>query len=256
MWRGRQIETLLTEVKKVKMELYGYEFIRESDLTHHGIQGQKWGQRRFQNEDGTWTAAGKERYGDGGSTGSGCGSVHSFKGNLHRALAANYGLNAKAYSKSNKTLASINKQAQNAQLKKAAEADAAKAKKMNDPEHQKKVANLKKAAKIGAAVAGTALVAYGGYKLNKVLNEKTSMHYRELGSKYADKSMKAQLRAAAFDMGGRPTNQSIGQKDSTFERRLAKDYLSTARQYNQKAHQGSYSLSEKVDTIKRMARRR
>lgn len=47
------------------MEMYGYEFIRESDLTHHGIKGQKWGQRRFQNEDGTWTAAGKERYGSG-----------------------------------------------------------------------------------------------------------------------------------------------------------------------------------------------
>ena len=147
------------------LNYYGYDFIRESDLAHHGIKGQKWGQRRFQNEDGTWTAAGKERYGDGESTGSGSGSVRSFKGNLHRALAANYGLNAKVHSKSNKTLASINKQAQNAQLKKAAEADAAKAKKMNDPKHQKKVANAKKALKIGAAVAGTALAAYGGYKL-------------------------------------------------------------------------------------------
>ena len=47
------------------MNYYGYEFIRESDLTHHGIKGQKWGVRRFQNEDMTWTAAGKERYGDG-----------------------------------------------------------------------------------------------------------------------------------------------------------------------------------------------
>ncbi len=47
------------------MEMYGYTFIRESDLMHHGIKGQKWGQRRFQNDDGTWTAAGKERYGGG-----------------------------------------------------------------------------------------------------------------------------------------------------------------------------------------------
>ncbi len=45
------------------MNLYGYEFERESDLTHHGIKGQKWGVRRYQNEDGTWTAAGKQRYG-------------------------------------------------------------------------------------------------------------------------------------------------------------------------------------------------
>ena len=45
------------------MELYGYEFIRESDLTHHGILGQKWGIRRYQNEDGSLTDAGKKRYG-------------------------------------------------------------------------------------------------------------------------------------------------------------------------------------------------
>lgn len=34
-------------------------------LQHHGIKGQKWGVRRFQNEDGTYTAEGKERYGRG-----------------------------------------------------------------------------------------------------------------------------------------------------------------------------------------------
>ena len=34
-----------------------------SELYHHGILGQKWGIRRFQNKDGTLTAAGKERYG-------------------------------------------------------------------------------------------------------------------------------------------------------------------------------------------------
>lgn len=31
-------------------------------LVHHGIKGQRWGIRRFQNEDGTRTAAGKKRY--------------------------------------------------------------------------------------------------------------------------------------------------------------------------------------------------
>lgn len=33
------------------------------ELRHYGIKGQRWGQRRFQEEDGTYTAAGKERYG-------------------------------------------------------------------------------------------------------------------------------------------------------------------------------------------------
>lgn len=31
-------------------------------LVHHGILGQKWGIRRFQNEDGSLTPAGKKRY--------------------------------------------------------------------------------------------------------------------------------------------------------------------------------------------------
>ena len=35
----------------------------EEFLEHHGIKGQKWGVRRFQNSDGSYTSAGKKRYG-------------------------------------------------------------------------------------------------------------------------------------------------------------------------------------------------
>ena len=35
---------------------------RQGELHHHGIKGQKWGVRRFQNEDGSLTPAGKKRY--------------------------------------------------------------------------------------------------------------------------------------------------------------------------------------------------
>ena len=37
-------------------------YYEDSYLMHHGILGQKWGVRRWQNADGTFTAAGKARY--------------------------------------------------------------------------------------------------------------------------------------------------------------------------------------------------
>lgn len=37
-------------------------FMNDTYLMHHGILGQKWGVRRFRNEDGTLTNAGKKRY--------------------------------------------------------------------------------------------------------------------------------------------------------------------------------------------------
>ena len=40
----------------------------DTTLTHHGIKGQKWGLRRFQNPDGSLTPAGRERYGSKGES--------------------------------------------------------------------------------------------------------------------------------------------------------------------------------------------
>ena len=37
------------------------------ELYHYGVKGQKWGVRRYQNEDGTLTAAGQARYNSDGS---------------------------------------------------------------------------------------------------------------------------------------------------------------------------------------------
>lgn len=38
-------------------------YVKSDYLVHHGIKGMKWGVCRYQNEDGSLTAAGKQRYG-------------------------------------------------------------------------------------------------------------------------------------------------------------------------------------------------
>lgn len=37
--------------------------LRNDELCHHGIKGQRWGVRRYQNSDGSYTSDGKQRYG-------------------------------------------------------------------------------------------------------------------------------------------------------------------------------------------------
>lgn len=39
------------------------EYMYSDSLAHQGIPGMKWGVRRYQNPDGTWTEEGKRRYG-------------------------------------------------------------------------------------------------------------------------------------------------------------------------------------------------
>lgn len=48
--------------------------VKRNELYHHGIQGQKWGVRRYQNEDGSLTDAGRKRY------------SHGYKGKIEKRL--------------------------------------------------------------------------------------------------------------------------------------------------------------------------
>lgn len=57
------------------------EKLNHSDeLYHHGIKGQKWGVRRFQNKDGSLKPAGRERYGDGPPGSPASSNSSSFSG--------------------------------------------------------------------------------------------------------------------------------------------------------------------------------
>ena len=126
-------------------------FLSNGELYHHGIKGQKWGQRRWQNEDGTFNEAGKKRY---------FGSNGSAKGNARRALAKVYDINEKFYSKhGNKTMASMNRAAKEEQIKKADAADQKKVGKLQAKEDKRQAksdvidARLKNAKSVSEAEA-------------------------------------------------------------------------------------------------------
>ena len=55
-----------------------------NELYHHGIKGQKWGVRRYQNPDGSLTLAGKKRYynADGSPTSEGLSAINRHKINI------------------------------------------------------------------------------------------------------------------------------------------------------------------------------
>lgn len=62
---AKTVATFVSNGMKRVKELFSVKHseIDEDYLAHHGILGQKWGIRRFQNDDGTLTPLGRKRYG-------------------------------------------------------------------------------------------------------------------------------------------------------------------------------------------------
>ncbi len=148
-----------------------------SELYHHGILGMKWGIRRFQNKDGSYTSEGKKR------------KLSNFVKNPFKKDSV----------------------------------DATGKNKFQLTDKQKK------ALKIGAAIAGAALVTYGAYKLSEINYNKNYSKYEDLLRKDA---VKANSRFRTYFNFDDNRNKSVDSKDPLLS--------------NRQTSYGSYRRSDKM----------
>lgn len=148
--------------------------MNENELYHFGVKGMKWGVRR--NRSSFVSTSGPKRL-PGTYASDGNGWTAKAK-RLPGAIVKKDGYDK---SRTPKGVVSLTSKTSGKSKQKAA---------ANTPEAQARKEKLKKAAKVGAAVAGTALAAYGVYKVSKVISNKKQMKAAEAAVKksLADKS--------------------------------------------------------------------
>ena len=125
------------------------DLISDEELYHHGIKGQKWGIRRFQNKDGSLTPAGKKRYDDNGPS----NTKTKEEKRAERALKREYNLQRNAEKNRSKSKIQFVKNLHESRVDALAEKY-----KQNGLSDEQAKAEAKKRAKAEALVAGAAAV--------------------------------------------------------------------------------------------------
>ena len=118
-----------------------------SELRHHGIKGQKWGVRRFQNKDGSLTLAGAKRY-----------SADDYKSALDKV------------NKADKTLKDVKKMRNEAEAKTYEKKIKYDLSKMSDKDLQQAVNRLNMEERYTQVMAQRHRLEQGEDKVNKILN--------------------------------------------------------------------------------------
>lgn len=194
----------------------------EDELYHHGIKGMKWGVRRFRKYSGGLTAAGKKRYGD--DTRAEVKAAKAAYAAAKRDKAKSH-VNALVRSGDEYSFSKKRRQANSARwndyFKKTTSANKAQAdyrdakakhqEAMNTPEGKaERARKIKKGLKVGAAVAGTALAAYGAYKVNQYVKTKNCQIAAKKGYEASEKMFEAITdNAAKSFMSGQSTGYRV-----------------------------------------------
>ena len=227
---------------------------------HHGVKGQKWGLRQWQNEDGSLTPAGREHYGYGEAR----SKMLSAKANYRQAQKAysksfNKATGASQYIRAltkkgraenvrrSQDLVNTAKAAEKARLEyKQAKKDYKKT-----DEYKARQEKLKKAAIVGAALVGTALVAYGGYKLATLKSDAMKSYMAE-GKRRADSIYNSNVPASTFAKESRLTGNVYytmkNKYGETIQRGKAENWDSLAKikeaRYDAAAKERSNAMSQ------------
>lgn len=166
--------------------------MQANELYHYGVQGMKWGVRRYQNPDGSYTAEGLKRYGRSSSSGSSKSEVKAARKEQRKAeKEANkpiHKLDSLSDEDLNKGIARLQKETQYLQLTNQKYRSLDELSKNERSLAAKKTDSaLKKVGQITMRVVEPALVGLGIYGVRQLLKNSDEQMVQDVMSRFKKK---------------------------------------------------------------------
>ena len=207
------------------MAYYGWS--SGTELYHYGIPGQKWGQRRYQNPDGSLTEEGRARYGR----------------IANRHYAAGRALSGYAKKHSGTRLGNL--------ASKAAKRQVAIGNSYRSSKSQnKRDRRIQTALKVGAAAAGAAALGYGAYRLGKNLQNKRIADGSAFAKTVIGKGGKAKTSVSGY--GGNVVKIGAKEASAATRKRNMKEGLQSL---HNRASDVSANIGARLSTTKATRKR-